>query len=111
MMNNKKLTFLHIEQMTNPSLLEWVKRQILGIAILIAGIILAIPGVPGPGIVLIALAFLLIDFPGKNKILLKLGKKRWFRVMRVVVRKKLKILLVLPKGITPAPKYAPPHAQ
>ncbi|MBF0341089.1 MAG: hypothetical protein HQL95_09040 [Magnetococcales bacterium] len=96
MFQNRALTFLHLEHQVHQGLLGLLKRQMLGLVSLIVGIILAIPGVPGPGFVFIALAFLLIDFPGKKRVILSLRNRRWFRVSRVLIRKKLKILLVLP---------------
>src|SRR5438128_359688 len=51
------------------SLTKWafvVSRNILGVLVIILGAIMAIPGVPGPGLLVILLGLFLLDFPGKH---------------------------------------------
>ena len=86
-----------MEQGKNDGLLAFLKRQALGLISLIVAMILSIPGIPGPGFVFFILAFLLIDFPKKKALISFLQQKRWFRVARIMARKKIKILLILPK--------------
>ena len=43
-------------------------RNIAGVAIILLGIILTLPGVPGPGILTILLGIMLMDFPGKRRL-------------------------------------------
>lgn len=40
-------------------------KNLLGFVALLLGIVMAVPGVPGPGLVVILLALMLLDFPGK----------------------------------------------
>ena len=97
----KKLRFFHVEQKEKSSPLAWLKRQALGLVSLIVGVILSIPGVPGPGFVFFILALLLIAFPKKRALIFSLKQKKWFRVARVIARKHMNILLVLPKRWEP----------
>jgi len=46
-----------------------IGRNILGWVIVLSGLVLSIPGVPGQGLLMIAFGFLLVDFPGKHRIL------------------------------------------
>jgi len=41
-------------------------KNFLGVFLLVVGVILALPGVPGPGVLTIFVAVLLLDFPGKR---------------------------------------------
>ncbi|MBF0184008.1 MAG: hypothetical protein HQM06_06435 [Magnetococcales bacterium] len=93
----KSRLFFYVNPPQRLGLIPFLKRQLLGLASLIAGIILAFPGVPGPGFVFIALAFLLLDFPGKASLLASLRHRRWFRIARVIIHRQLNILLILPK--------------
>jgi len=43
-------------------------KNILGFVLLLAGIILALPLVPGPGILTILLGLALLDLPGKRRL-------------------------------------------
>lgn len=97
----KKLIFFYVVRKEGVGLLEFLKRQALGFVSLVVGTVLSVPGVPGPGFVFFILAFLLIDFPKKKAAILFLRQKRWFRVARIVVRKKMNILLVLPNVLIP----------
>ncbi|MEO5341420.1 MAG: hypothetical protein H7837_13045 [Magnetococcus sp. MYC-9] len=97
----KNFRILTVIQPQQPGWLERCKRQALGLVSLLLGIFLGIPGVPGPGFVFIALAVLLLDFPGKQRLISLLQHKRWFRIARVVIRKKMNVLLVMPKNAPP----------
>ena len=97
-----RLCFFPVLQVPQPGgVLVRLKRQVLGLLSLLLGLLLAIPGVPGPGFVFVALALVWMDFPGKNRLIGTLQHKRWFRIARVMVRKKLNILLILPKMSSP----------
>jgi hypothetical protein len=52
-----------------------VLRNLLGSALIVVGAILAIPLVPGPGFLIAAAGMLLLDFPGKARMLHKLLNK------------------------------------
>ena len=45
-----------------------VIKNVLGMSILIAGIVLTVPGVPGPGLLTIVFGIMLLDFPGKRRL-------------------------------------------
>jgi len=47
-------------------------KNILGILLVALGILMSIPGVPGQGILTILLGIMLLDFPGKRSLELKL---------------------------------------
>ena len=49
-----------------------VAKNIFGTLILLLGIPLIMPGVPGPGLVLILIGLAMVDFPGKRRIEKKL---------------------------------------
>ena len=52
-------------------ILRWtglIIKNLLGALIVILGIILSLPGVPGPGILTILMGVLLLDFPGKRRL-------------------------------------------
>jgi hypothetical protein len=97
MLKSKKIRYLHTEKQDITSLTSFIKKQILGVTSLIICIILSIPGVPGPGFVFFILALLLLEYPGKTKLFLYLKTKRFFRISRVILWKKLHVFLVLPK--------------
>ena len=51
--------------------LRWtglVLKNILGVGVLFLGVVLTLPGVPGPGILTILLGIMLMDFPGKRRL-------------------------------------------
>ncbi len=43
-----------------------VAKNILGVVLVVLGILMSIPGVPGQGILTILLGIMLLDFPGKR---------------------------------------------
>ena len=42
-----------------------VGKNLLGICALLLGAVMAVPGVPGPGLIVMLFALMLLDFPGK----------------------------------------------
>lgn len=53
------------------SVLRWlgvVLKNLLGIGIVVVGVILSLPGIPGQGILTILIGLVLIDFPGKRRL-------------------------------------------
>jgi len=50
-----------------PSALSRVLKTLLGVVLIVVGIVLSLPLVPGPGFVAVLAGVLLIDFPGKKK--------------------------------------------
>jgi hypothetical protein len=53
---------------------KWVRvlaivvKNLLGVILVLLGVILSIPGVPGQGILTILLGIMLLDFPGKHRL-------------------------------------------
>ncbi len=45
-----------------------IAKNVLGIILVLVGIVLSIPGVPGQGILTILLGVMLLDFPGKRRL-------------------------------------------
>ena len=56
-----------------------VLKDVLGVLLVLAGIVLAMPLVPGQGILTILIGLSLLDFPGKRKMELKLIRIRAVR--------------------------------
>ena len=55
--------------------LRWcglVGKNVLGALLVLLGVIMSLPGVPGPGVLTILLGVMLLDFPGKRGLELKL---------------------------------------
>ncbi len=49
-----------------------IGKNVLGVFLVVLGIALSVPGIPGQGILTILLGVLLLDFPGKRKLECKL---------------------------------------
>lgn len=45
-----------------------IGKNILGVLLIVLGVILSIPGVPGQGVLTILIGMTLVDFPGKRKL-------------------------------------------
>jgi hypothetical protein len=45
-----------------------VARNVLGIVLLMVGLVMALPGVPGQGVLTMIIGLTLVDFPGKTRI-------------------------------------------
>jgi hypothetical protein len=43
-----------------------VAKNVLGFVLVVLGVLMAVPGVPGPGVLSILLGIMLLDFPGKR---------------------------------------------
>ena len=53
----------------SPFLIRWgavILKNILGVVLVIIGIILSLPGVPGQGVLTILIGLIMIDIPGKR---------------------------------------------
>jgi hypothetical protein len=62
-----------------PRPIRWagmIGKNLLGLALVILGIVLSIPGVPGPGILTILIGLVLLDFPGKRRLVRLLARRR-----------------------------------
>ena len=63
-------------------LVRWlgiVGKNLLGWAIVALGIALSIPGVPGQGALTILIGLVLLDFPGKRRLVRMLARKPWIQ--------------------------------
>nr|ALS88964.1 membrane transport protein [uncultured bacterium] len=61
----------------NPALhaAKMIGKNLLGIVLVVLGIVLSLPGVPGQGLLTILLGVMLLDFPGKHRLEQKLLSK------------------------------------
>jgi hypothetical protein len=58
--------------------LRWtgiVLKNVLGVVLVVLGVVMALPGVPGPGLLTILLGVMLLDFPGKRALELRLVRR------------------------------------
>jgi hypothetical protein len=53
-----------------------VAKNLVGILLAVGGIVLLLPGVPGPGVVVLLLGLVLTDLPGKQKLIAAVARKR-----------------------------------
>ena len=49
-----------------------IGKNVLGVLLIVLGIIMSLPGVPGQGLLTVLLGVMLVDFPGKNRLEQKL---------------------------------------
>ena len=52
-----------------------IAKNLAGVALIIGGIVLSLPGIPGPGIVVLLLGLAITDIPGKHKVIVWIAKK------------------------------------
>jgi hypothetical protein len=65
--------------------LRWgglVLKNLLGAVLVLFGVLMSLPGVPGQGVLTILMGVMLLDFPGKRQLELKLVKRP--KVLRAV---------------------------
>jgi hypothetical protein len=65
-----------------PPLVRWlgmVGKNVLGLAIVVLGIPLSIPGVPGQGVLTILVGLVLLDIPGKRRLVRLLARRPWIQ--------------------------------
>lgn len=73
-----------------------IAKNILGYVLVLLGIVMSLPGVPGQGVLTILLGLMLVDFPGKRRLELKLvGRPRVLQTINRLRRKFDKPPLVL----------------
>jgi hypothetical protein len=71
--------------------LRWaglILKNIAGVLLVLVGIVMSLPGVPGPGVMTILLGVMLLDFPGKRALELKLVRRQQVRRALDRVRKR-----------------------
>lgn len=59
-------------------------KNLLGLFLVFLGVVMSLPGVPGQGVLTILLGIMLLDFPGKRQLELKLVTRP--KVLRVINR-------------------------
>ncbi|HEY8226674.1 MAG TPA: hypothetical protein VIG25_15445 [Pyrinomonadaceae bacterium] len=52
-----------------------IGKNVLGVLLIAAGIVMSIPGIPGQGLLTVLLGIMLVDFPGKRHVEQKLLKR------------------------------------
>jgi hypothetical protein len=65
--------------------LRWgglVVKNLLGLTLVLFGIVMSLPGVPGQGVLTILMGVMLLDFPGKRRLELKLVRRP--KVLRAI---------------------------
>ena len=45
-----------------------IVKNVAGVAVVLLGAILSLPGIPGPGLLMVLLGIMLMDFPGKQRL-------------------------------------------
>jgi hypothetical protein len=76
--------------------LGFLGKNLLGVLLVTLGIVMSIPGVPGQGILTILLGVMLLDFPGRRSLEIKLVKQpRVFKTINKLRHKFDKPPLVL----------------
>ena len=88
---------------SSSSRLAWIARNVGGLLLVLIGIVLSIPGVPGQGLLTIAVGVLIADIPGKRKLERRfLGHPKALEVINKV-RARSKVEPLLPPDLpTPA---------
>lgn len=65
-----------------------VIKNLVGFALVIVGIVMSIPGVPGPGFLTILFGIALLDFPGKRRLEYKIvSRPKVFQAINALRRK------------------------
>jgi hypothetical protein len=80
-----------------------IARNALGVVLVLAGIVMALPGVPGQGLLTVLVGLLLVDVPGKRRIERRLLRRR--RVLDAVNR--VRARLGAPPLKPPSPSRSP----
>ena len=52
-----------------------ILKNLIGLALIVVGVILSLPGVPGPGLVTILLGLVMLDIPGKRPLETRLVRR------------------------------------
>jgi len=52
-----------------------IAKNAAGVLLILGGIVLMLPGVPGPGVVVVLLGLSLTDLPGKHRLILSVARK------------------------------------
>jgi hypothetical protein len=58
----------HLPTPAPASPLARVGRNLVGLALILVGLLLALPGVPGQGVITVLIGLMLVDFPGRRRL-------------------------------------------
>ena len=73
-----------------------IGKNVLGVALVALGVVLSLPGIPGQGLLTILLGIMLLDFPGRRRLELKVvSRPRIFNVINKLRHRFGKPALVL----------------
>ena len=61
-----------------------VLKNLLGLCLVVAGVLLSVPGIPGQGVLTMLIGIMLLDFPGKRRLERKLVSRK--RVLNTINR-------------------------
>ena len=75
----------------------FIRRQLVVLLIVVVGLLMAIPYVPGPGALTIILALFIGTYPGKQRFITWIRQKRYFRIARYILRHRYRVLMVMPR--------------
>ena len=75
-----------------------VVRNILGVVLIVAGLLLSVPGVPGQGLLTLLAGVVLVDFPGRHRVARRIA--RWRGVLPAINRLRARL---------GQPPLLPPH--
>ena len=79
--------------------LRWtviIIKNIVGVLLILIGLVMAFPGVPGPGVLTILIGLIMVDLPGKRKLEAMIIKRPaiWSAVSHLRARYKKEPLLI-----------------
>jgi hypothetical protein len=71
--------------------IRWIDiiiKNVIGLILVLAGVVMAVPGVPGPGVLTILFGIALLDFPGKRRLEYKIvSRPKVFQAINSLRRK------------------------
>jgi hypothetical protein len=62
-----------------PPLVRWlgmIGKNVLGLALIVVGVLLSLPGIPGQGLLTIIVGVMLLDIPGKHRLVRSIVRRR-----------------------------------
>ena len=62
-----------------PPLVRWlgiIGKNLLGLVLIVVGVVLSLPGIPGQGLLTVAVGVMLLDIPGKHRLVRAVVRRR-----------------------------------